>query len=271
MPYIKQEIYSGDVYEGIQTFSTRYGNKSKRNSKKNKSSEKQKIINEKNAKRKLARWINTNFGKGDLFLTLTYAGEAPEEDQAKRELVNFFRRVKYYRKKNELPDLKYIAVTEYGSEKNRIHHHVIMSSMSMDIINDLWRAGKVIISRLSPDKDFTGLAKYITKDSLSIKEYKKRWTQSRNLQKPIVNTRVLKTGRNILKAPAGYKVVEQRLDYTDWTGHYQYIRAIRIGGIDYCHGWEGADHYGALDPGPIQKVPGKGSRKKKVPESKDRS
>lgn len=267
MPYIKQEIFSGDVYEGIQTFSTRIGKKKNRGSKKSKSSEKQKIINERNAKRKLARWINANFGKGDLFLTLTYAGEAPEEEQAKRELVNFFRRVKYYRKKTGLPDIKYIAVTE--SENKRVHHHVIMSSMSMDIITELWRAGKVIISKLTPDKDFTGLAKYITKESA--KEYKKRWTQSRNLQKPVIKTRILKTGRSILKAPAGYKVIEQRLDYTDWTGQYQYIRAIRIGGMDYCNGWEGADYVGTLDNRGLQKISGKGSGRKKVQESKDRS
>ncbi len=236
MPYIKQEIYSGDVYEGIQTFSTRIGKKNKRNSKNSKSSEKQKIINEKNAKKKLARWINANFRKGDIFLTLTYAGQAPEEEQARKDLVNFFRRVKYYRKKNGLPDIKYIAVTE--SENKRIHHHVIMSAMSMDTITDLWGAGKAIMSRLTPDKDYTGLAKYITKEPA--KEFAKRWTQSRNLQKPVIKIRQLKTGRNILKAPKGYKIIEQRLDYTDWTGQYQYIRAIKIGGIDYCEGWEGS-------------------------------
>lgn len=236
MPYIKQEIFSGDVYEGIQTFSTRIGKKNKRSSKNGKSSEKQKIINEKNAKRKLARWINANFGKGDIFLTLTYSGEAPEEDQARKDLVNFFRRVKYYRKKNGMSDIKYIAVTE--SDNKRIHHHVIMSAMSMDIITDLWGAGKAIISRLTPDKDYTGLAKYITKEPA--KEFAKRWTQSRNLKRPVVKIRQLKTGRNILKAPKGYKIIEQRLDYTDWSGNYQYIRAIKIGGIDYCEGWEGS-------------------------------
>lgn len=251
MPYIKQEIFSGDVYEGIQTFSTRIGKKDKRNSKKSKSSDRQKVINEKNAKKKLARWINANFGKGDLFLTLTYSGQAPEEDQARKDLVNFFRRVKYFRKKNGLPDIKYIAVTE--SENKRVHHHVIMSAMSMDIITDLWGAGKAIMSRLTPDKDYTGLAKYITKEPA--KEFAKRWTQSRNLQRPVIKTRILKTGRNILKAPKGYKIIEQRLDYTDWTGQYQYIRAIKIGGIDYCEGWEGS---------PGETAPPKRVRKKKL-------
>lgn len=265
MPYIKTEIFSGDVYEGIQTFSTRWGKKQKRNAKIGKSSLKQKIINEKNAKRKLARIINANFGKGDLFVTLTYAGDVPDEEQARKNLVNFFRRVKYYRKKNGLPDLKYVGVTE--SENKRIHHHVIMSAMSLDTITDLWGAGKVIVSRLTPDKDYTGLAKYITKEPAQ--EYKKRWTQSRNLKKPEIRIRELKSGRSILKAPKGYKVIEQRLDYTDWSGNYQYIRAIKIGGMDWCNGWEGSD--GALDSGAIQKVSGKGSGKKKVPKQENRS
>lgn len=261
MPYIRTEIYSGDVYEGIQTFSTRYRKKQIRNAKIGKSSNKQKTINEKNAKKKLARNINANFTKGDLFLTLTYSGDIPEEEQARKDLVNFFRRVKYYRKKNGLPDLKYIGVTE--SENKRIHHHVIMSSMSMDIISELWGAGKAIMSRLTPDKDYTGLAKYITKEP--VKEYKKRWTQSRNLEKPEIKIKVLKSGRSILKAPKNYKIIEQRLDYTEWSGNYQYIRAIKIGGMDWCNGWEGSDKDGTLDTGGIQKVSGKGSGKKKVP------
>ncbi|MCX7858393.1 MAG: hypothetical protein N2513_10535, partial [Deltaproteobacteria bacterium] len=219
MPYIRTDIFSGDVYEGIQTFSTRIGNKEKRSKKLGKSSEKQKGINERNAKRKVARLINANFKKGDIFLTLTYAGEVPDEEKAKKDLVNFLRRVKYYRKKQGMPEVKYIAVTE--SEDKRIHHHVIMTAMSMDIMCGLWESGKAIISRLSPDQDYTGIAKYITKESH--KEFARRWTQSRNLVKPTVKTKVLKSGRNLLKAPKGYKIIEQRMDYTDWTGQYQYI------------------------------------------------
>lgn len=263
MPYIKQEIISGDVYEAYTTFSARYGTNGKRKSKNGKTTAKQKIINEKNAKRKVARLINTNFTKGDIFLTLTYE-YAVKLDQAKKDLVNFLRRIKYFRKKNNLPDIKYIAVTE--SEGKRVHHHIIMTKLSLDVISDNWVKGKAIIGRLYPDKDYTGIAKYITKEPA--KEFAKRWTQSRNLDKPEVRTKQLKTGRGVLKVPKGYKLMEQRLDYTEWTGYYQYMRCIRIGGIDYCEGYEDGMP-GALVNSGLQKVHRKKRDSGEVQKSKD--
>jgi len=240
MSYIKHEIISGDVYEAIQTMSTRNRKKGNRKPKNSKSTYKQILNNEKNAKRKVAREINANFKKGDLFITLTHDGEIPSLEDAKKALVNFFRRIKYFRKKNNLPDVKYIAVTE--SDEKRVHHHIIMSNMSMDIVNDTWNKGRTLASRLNTDRDYTGIAKYITKETP--KAFAKRWTQSKNLKKPIVRTRELKSGRSVLKEPKGYLLLEQRLDYTDWTGNYQYLKAVKIGGMDYCEGWQDSDRAG---------------------------
>ncbi len=42
-------------------------------------------------------------------------------------MQNFIRRVKRYRQKHDLPELKYVAVTEVGEKSGRIHHHIVMS------------------------------------------------------------------------------------------------------------------------------------------------
>ena len=254
MPYIQVEIISGDVYECTQAFSTRFGKKDARKKKAIKSSEKQKVLNEKNARLKVSRLINANFGKNDLFITLTYAGAEPTLEQAKKDLVNFMRRVKHYRKRNVLSDVKYIAVTE--NEEKRVHHHIIMTSMSMDILTELWTSGKTIVSKLTDDKDYIGLANYITKEGK--KEYARKWTQSRNLERPTVIVHTLTKAPKEIKAPKEYKIIDKKTDYKEWTRDYQYIKAIRIGGRDYSDKWEA----GALDAGGLPKASRKGSGKK---------
>lgn len=259
MPYIQVEIVSGDVYECTQTFSTRFGKKDKRKIKAIKTSEKQKVRNEKNARIKVSRLINVNFGKNDLFLTLTYAGAEPTLEQAKKDLVNFLRRVKHFRKKNNFSELKYIAVTE--SEEKRIHHHIIITGMSMDIITELWSSGKAIMSKLTDDKDYIGLANYITKEGK--KEYARKWTQSRNLERPTVNVHVIERAPKELKAPNGYKIIDMKQDYHEWTRDYKYLKAIKIGGRDFSD-------TRAVDAGSIQKVPRKGRGKEKISKPKNR-
>ncbi len=260
MAYIKLKIWAGDVYECIQTFCVNYGNHKGRKKKVGKSTIKQILLNEKNSKRKLTRLINANFTMGDLFITLSYLGEEPTIEQARKDLVNFLRRVKYYRKRNRLSDVKYIATTEYMEQ--RTNHHIIMSAMSWDIIQELWMTGKVYITRLY-DKDYVGIANYITKERK--KAFSRRWTQSRNLQKPKVEAEPIKNGQAEVRAPKGYKVVEKSLNTTDMGYFHQYVKAIRMGGRDYGEGETGAEKSGALDTGGLPKAHRKGSGKKQVP------
>ena len=77
-----------------------------------------------------------------------------------------------------MPPLKYVAVTE--SKDKRLHHHIVINKMDMEKVIDLWKHGRVIVSRLEPEGDYTGLANYITKESGESKG--KRWKQSRNGQ-----------------------------------------------------------------------------------------
>lgn len=90
---------------------------------------KQKVLNDKRAKRTFCQLVKTNFGEGDLHLTLTYNAKfLPEKvEDAEKEVRNYLRRVARLRKKKNLPPLKYIFITEQGVQSKRIHHHVILN------------------------------------------------------------------------------------------------------------------------------------------------
>ena len=134
--------------------------------------------------------------------------------------------------KRGLPEFKYIAVTEIGEEGGRVHHHIVMSAVSMDEVPKQWEHGRTMVSKLDKEADYTGLSNYITKTEK--KTNKKRWSQSRNLEKPIVKKKEIIKGGKILTAPKGYKLIQQEFYYSEFCGQVQYAKAIRIGGIDYA-------------------------------------
>lgn len=165
----------------------------------------QAAVNDRNARKRLDRLVNTNFGADDLLITLTYSGEAPDPQQGAKDIRNYIRRVKYYRKKNGLPEMKYIYIQEWEDEDpktaepqqlvfegmqstflepvkaKRVHHHIIMTGMDRDAAESLWKKGRVNSRKLQPDefglRDLTG---YL----LKAPKTKKRWYGSRNLQEP---------------------------------------------------------------------------------------
>lgn len=168
---------------------------------------KQKVLNDKRAKRTFCQLVKTNFGEGDLHLTLTYNSKyLPEKvEDAEKEVRNYLRRVARLRKKKNLSPLKYIFITEQGVQSKRIHHHVIINGgLSRDEVELLWRRpkrkgqqqgealGDCNADRLrTDDKGLERLASYLAKDPKG----RKRWTPSQNLKKPEVSTSDTKTSR----------------------------------------------------------------------------
>lgn len=149
-------------------------------------SEVKKKLNEIASQNKLVRLANANFTSDDLKIELTYSPEHhPESDEAAaRELRVFLRRVKRYRKRNGLPELKYIAVTEKGSKQGRYHHHLIMSSMPIKAIVELWGNGIVSTDILQFDENgIASLARYMMKQARELPG-KKKYTRSQNLVDP---------------------------------------------------------------------------------------
>lgn len=183
---LESEIYP--VYEKRKDIPRRDNEKSSKESQYN--------LNDKNARKNFIRKVHANFGKDDLLITTTYEDKyLPTQKQAKKDVQNYIRRLKNYREKHGLPEMKYIYVLEYvdeeeqhKSKKIRVHHHILINRMDRDAAEDLWKRGRVEARRLQPD-DFglEGIARYLLKDPRG-----KRWYGSRNLKGPVVNRSVSK-------------------------------------------------------------------------------
>lgn len=208
----EKKIYCGGHYREVDIFTYTDGQKiaasrGKRSKKVKESPPKQKNLNDKNARRYLVQLGNLNFGADPdaLHVTATYSAKnlpATVED-AEKEATNFLRRVQYARKKEGLPPLKYILVTAYSTAKNsekptRIHHHIVMNGgLDRDTVEDLWRKRKrkgqkkgdkigfCNADRLQADENgITALCTYLAKQPGG----KKRWSSSKNLERPTSRT-----------------------------------------------------------------------------------
>lgn len=147
----------------------------------------QKKLNQRHREEKLVRLLHANFTPKDLELHLTYAEQPEDDEAAKRELANFLRRVRRYRKKNGLEPLKYIAVTERGKQGGRYHHHVTLNGgIDRDVLESLWGLGYANSRRLQfTENGLAGLGNYIVKSPIG----SKAWNASKNLVDPEPKTR----------------------------------------------------------------------------------
>lgn len=207
-------------------------------------------LNDKNSKKYLVRLINTNFTKNDIWITLTYQdGRLPADiEQAKKDVTNYIRRLKRHIKKHNLPELKYVYVTEYrdadGKRKKRVHHHMVINFPDRDVAEELWNGGgRTQTRRLQPD-DFglEGLARYIAKDKSETTI--KRYTPSRNLKQPTITVADSKITRRRAEKIAteenmahetfeklypNYHFNDMQVRYSPYvSGAYIYVRMKRI-------------------------------------------
>lgn len=155
------------------------------------STPRQRVLNNRNAQKSLEALVNTNFGKGDLLLGLSYSDENMPGDmkEAKQKFHNFIRRLNRRREKQGLSNARYIVVTEI-SGTGRVHHHVIMDSdLDRDTVEEIWGQGYANTKRLKPDpkKRLVGVVSYIAKtfkEDESRPQRMRRWDCSQNLKKP---------------------------------------------------------------------------------------
>ena len=145
----------------------------------------QKNLNDRNARKRLERTINANFGSGDYWLTLTYKnGSLPDSiEAAQKDMKNYIARINYRRKKEDKPPAKYVYITEYGEKTGRCHHHLIIDQgTDMETLEAIWKKGtRNNVRRITEDENgLIGLASYLSKDPKG----KKRWKSSKGLKKP---------------------------------------------------------------------------------------
>lgn len=231
----EQRTYCGEQYMTVDLFQyTEAGQLAVRKPRRRRekvSPPKQRNLNDKRARRYFIQLINTNFSQGDIHLTVTYDRDhLPEtEEDAKREVRNYLRRVEYRRKKLGLPPMKYIVVTEYGAKGKRIHHHIIMSGgISRDDLELMWTQERINWKKAERDPDyrrslrrtgyanadslqsgengFEALARYLMKEPAG----KKRWSGSQNLEKPVRATNDTKYSVRMLERFAGSGMIWER-------------------------------------------------------------
>ena len=153
--------------------------------------ERQMQLNTKRAKRRLVLLMENNFSYDeDIHVTLTYAGEEPDEKRCRKDVRNFLNRVKRLREKRKLPELKYIYAI--GHDQNqRIHVHMVTTGgIGRDELEKIWQKGYANTIRLQKQGGgLQGMANYLYRQNEKARDRGERagchmWSGSRNLKKP---------------------------------------------------------------------------------------
>lgn len=217
--------------------------------------EARKNLNNKNAIKNFIRKLNTNFNKGDYYLTLEYLNKylPKDHDEARKHMKKYIERLNYLYKKaqkasgvheKKIKRFKYMFVTEHSHiNKIRCHHHMVMEAvLPIEVIEREWKFGnRTKISFLSPDDmGLTGLATYLSKDPKG----KKRWCCSRNLKDPHITrslskfskkkVKKMRDNHNLIKYEMeknnpGYIFVDAQVYINEYNGMpYIYARMRRI-------------------------------------------
>lgn len=195
-----------------------------REPKNQRSKEQQALYNQKTATKKLVRLVNANFDTGDIYLHATYSPEnAPQtSDKAYRDVYNYIRRIRYYRKKHKLPELRVVAILEEKTYKTgkyaglvNIHVHMFMNDdgFTRDRAEDFWKFGWVNARRYNPDVfGPETAARYVSKDPKG----KKRWYCSQNLKKPVEREKKGKISNRYIE-----RLAKRKDDRTFWENKYK--------------------------------------------------
>lgn len=163
------------------------------------------------AVRMLTAKLNHNFQPGDYHIVLTYK-TAVTAEESKKLLDKFLRNMRNYCRKQEI-DFKWVAVTEYKNA--RIHHHLVMSKIDLDVINRYWKHGYEYPVLLDDTGNYYKLAEYLLKETEKTfrdedSPLKRRYTTSRNVKMPEVKREKV-SGREVsrdIKPIKGYYVDE---------------------------------------------------------------
>lgn len=158
-------------------------------------------LNERNSRKRFIRLVNTNFGEGDYWLTLTYedAQHPKTEEEAKKNIANYLKRMNRRRKKYGLKNAKYIYITEWEQEPDgtRCHYHLIVEGgLDRNELEDMWQFAKINdSSRLHPNEDgIMGLATYMADKKR--RKGSRRWASSKGLKQPKESVNHSKTRKN---------------------------------------------------------------------------
>lgn len=238
------KIISGDVIERRKSYITRRPGKRGTRQRGN-SSEKKIAGNRQFAILDLARKLNCNFRRGDVWLTCKFDAEGLERcggdfEGARRAGRNFVDRLGRRLKKHGVEGKWVLAASEIDGETGELvrpHVHLILRGEGFafadgvltlygESVDAIWGQGSVDVQFLRAQKDFYPLAKYIIDQARGVADEKK-YTSSRNLRKPIVERHVVLSGAP-LRIPAGAVALPgTRIDLEKGQNVVRYLRPER--------------------------------------------
>lgn len=141
--------------------------------------------NGRRARWKFMRIINNNFDENSKFVTLTFAENITDVEQANYHLTKFIQRLKTHFKGEEIV---YVCSIEF-QDRGAVHYHLLLNMpyVAKDRLAEIWGHGFVQINKITHvDNVGAYVSKYMTKadQDIRLKGKKAFWT-SRNIQKPI--------------------------------------------------------------------------------------
>ena len=230
---MEYKIISGRTEEIRRVMMDRGRQQFRRGTKVRKRSSLRKILqNEREAGKNLARLLNCNFDKGDLWVTLTYPTEPESWEEAEDNLRRFIRKLKREYERKTGKKLRYVfSHGKKGKDgmPTRMHHHLVLPAMDYEIITQLWPADDVTYRKLDGRGDYTGVARYMIQNAGHDIPGAQKYHPSRGLKKPVYTepVPVFKTSERI-RVPREAKV-QERAEWQDMeTGMFgAYVRYTR--------------------------------------------
>lgn len=190
-------------------------------------------LNVRTSRDKLELLLAANFGKGDLWVTLTYDDDhlPPGRTGARTLLRKFITALRKHRRARG-QELRYVyciqEILEDGGK--RLHHHMVLNGASPEdeeIIRSLWPYGSNHdINRIDDDRAVTAIATYMCHEPIEHGKPRigeQMWTPSRGLARPEVVTVDIPDDDVTLQAPSGALTVESDGRRTEF-GEYAYLK-----------------------------------------------
>lgn len=140
--------------------------------------------NDRKARWNLIRLVNSNFTEHDKFVTLTFAENICDLDEAHLEFDKFIKRMR-----RKYGKFKYVAVVEF-QKRGAIHYHMItdLPYIPKDTLARIWRNGFVRINDIEHvDNVGAYISKYMTKEDRDIRlRQRKKYFASLNIERPLI-------------------------------------------------------------------------------------
>lgn len=215
---MEYHIISGKVIETRRSIlPVRSGRKTRGTRRAGSSSAKKIALNERQEWLRLARILNANFFEGGYLVTMKYRPDRlPESyEQLCDNGEKLMRKLRLLCKKEGI-ELKRILVNANWSPKRnapaRLHHHIVINKLPLDLLQQLWPEGEIYIESLE-EGDLTNLAAYLCQNVKA--GGKKKWSPSKGLAKPVYSEPVPVADVSGIDIPAGAAEVVQEPTYDE--------------------------------------------------------